>query len=259
MTPDPDAVRAAADDWVWVEDDFAQRRTDEFHLVAYPSHFSDPTMAFRLRSDRPATALVDDVLRVVRELGRDGVTFAGLSDATEPADLEEHLRRRGARLVEELGVLARDLAGGVPRLDVPPGIAVRPVHDVAALRDSESVGATVFGGRLRDDDELAADLPRIAAEDPPRWVAYRNGVAVGAAGQTVAGDVLRLWGAGVLPAARGTGVYRALLDHRLRVGVERGCAMALVRGRVETSAPILVRAGFRRYGVERSWHLPVTG
>ena len=71
----------------------------------------------------------------------------------------------------------------------------------------------------------------------------------------VAGETLRLWGGAVVPEARDTGVYRALLDHRLRAGVAAGCRMALVKGRVETSAPVLLRAGFQQYGEVRAYRL----
>ena len=83
----------------------------------------------------------------------------------------------------------------------------------------------------------------------------RDGVPVGAAGHVVVGETLRLWGGAVVPSARHTGAYRALLDRRLRAGVEAGCTMALVKGRVETSAPVLLRAGFREYGEVRAYRL----
>ena len=71
----------------------------------------------------------------------------------------------------------------------------------------------------------------------------------------VAGETIRLWGGAVVPSARHTGAYRALLDRRLRAGVEAGCTMALVKGRVDTSAPVLLRAGFRPYGEVRAYRL----
>ena len=75
------------------------------------------------------------------------------------------------------------------------------------------------------------------------------------AGHLLAGPTIRLWGGAVLPEAQHTGVYRALLDHRLGVGVAAGATMALVKGRVETSAPVLLRAGFRQYGEVRAYRL----
>ena len=78
---------------------------------------------------------------------------------------------------------------------------------------------------------------------------------IGTAGHVVVGGTIRLWGGAVVPSARHTGVYRALLDVRLRAGVEADCRMALVKGRVETSAPVLLRSGFRQYGEVRAYRL----
>lgn len=87
-------------------------------------------------------------------------------------------------------------------------------------------------------------------------VAYLDGRPVGTSGLTLTDDrVARLWGGGVLEDARGRGAYRAMLDARLRWAVERGARMALVKGRVQTSGPILARAGFAPFGEERSWLL----
>ena len=51
------------------------------------------------------------------------------------------------------------------------------------------------------------------------------------------------------------GAYRAVLAERLRLAAEAGASLALVKGRVATSAPILARAGFRRCGGERRYRL----
>ena len=70
-------------------------------------------------------------------------------------------------------------------------------------------------------------------------------------GLSVAGPAARLWGGAVRLEARGRGVYRALLATRLAEGAAHGCTMALVKGRVETSGPVLRRAGFEVHGQER--------
>jgi hypothetical protein len=67
--------------------------------------------------------------------------------------------------------------------------------------------------------------------------------------------VARLWGGGVVPEARGRGAYRAVLAERLRYACEQGATLALVKGRVETSGPVLRRAGFAAHGQERSYVL----
>lgn len=258
MTLDAEWVLSEAADWVWTPDDAVQRRTREYHLVAYPDWFSDPTITFRLHSERPADHLVDEVVAAATELGRPTVTFAGVSDATRPADLEQRLRERGAELVEEYAVLAFDLGGRLPRLEPPADVELRRVVDLDTRRDLDRVDVAVFGGHHQTEEQLATSVAALEREaDAPRWVAYRGGRPVGAGGLTRAGDLARLWGGGVVAEARHTGVYRALLDHRLRAAFAMGCLVALTKARVHTSAPVLRRCGFAEYGRERSWRLGV--
>jgi len=60
-----------------------------------------------------------------------------------------------------------------------------------------------------------------------------------------------------LPEARGRGVYRAMTTARAAWASEQGATTALVKGRIDTSAPILGRAGFTAYGEERWYFLDV--
>ncbi len=118
------------------------------------------------------------------------------------------------------------------------------------------VGVEVFGGGPTPEDELEGALVREretrSAGRGGRVVAYDAGRPVGSGGVSIeAGDV-RLLGGGVLEDARGRGVYRALLAERLAEGARRGAGLALVKGRVETSGPILRRAGFQAFGRETS-------
>jgi Acetyltransferase (GNAT) domain len=253
VTLAPEHVLAEAAAWIWVPEDARTVDTDEFLLIAYPDHFADPTVAVRLDSDRPADELVEAVLDAAASLGRASVNFFGISDATRPADLEELLVARGAERTEVLAVLALDLADGLPGLDVPADLELRPVATVEDLLAVERIDVEVFGGSLPDDEALAATLARLG--DDRRLLALRDGNAVGSAGHVVAGETLRLWGGAVVPQARHTGVYRALLEHRLRAGIAAGCRLALVKGRVETSAPVLLRAGFQQYGEVRAYRL----
>jgi hypothetical protein len=246
-------ILAEAAAWVWVPEEARAVDTDDFLLIAYPAHFADPTVAVRLASDRPADEVVDAVLDAAASLGRASVNFFGISDATRPADLEQRLIERGAERTEILAILALDLARGLPDLDVPADLELRPVATLDDLRAVERIDVEVFGGSLSEDQALAATLTRLT--DDHRLLALRDGTAVGSAGHVVAGGTLRLWGGAVVPLARHTGVYRALLDHRLRAGVAAGCGLALVKGRVDTSAPVLLRAGFQQYGEVRAYRL----
>ncbi|QIG41635.1 GNAT family N-acetyltransferase [Nocardioides anomalus] len=242
-------VLAASAAWVYVPEDAEQVRTDEYHLVAYPLHWSDPTAVTSIASDRTAAALVDEVLDRAAALGRDAVTF-WITGTTRPADLEAHLRERGAEPTEHLDVLARPL-DALPDLDVPADVDVRRVVDEASWRDAEAIGVEVFGGSFPDDEAVAAAVGRIR-DAAPQFVAYRDGRPLGTAGASYVDGVARLWGGGVRQEARGTGLYRALLDVRLQAARAAGCRFALVKGRVETSGPVLRRAGFERYGGERA-------
>lgn len=260
MTLDAADVLARAAEWIWVPPFARELRIPEYRVVAFPEHFAEPTAAVPVAFDstRLAKAVVDDVLGAVVGLGRDSVVIMGLGERTRPERLEAHLVGRGAELRETLAVLALDLVRAPLDLDPPADVEVREVVDLETLRDYDRIGVEVFGGTLRTDEELHSSLASIAEGGrDPMLVAYRGGTAAGIGGFTVAGDVLRMWGGAVLPEARGTGVYRAVLDHRLRAGRDRGCRMALVKGRVETSAPILRRAGFAAYGEERAYRLSV--
>jgi hypothetical protein len=48
-----------------------------------------------------------------------------------------------------------------------------------------------------------------------------------------------------------------VLAERLRLARAHGATLALVKGRVETSGPILLRSGFAAYSEERCYWLPV--
>jgi GNAT superfamily N-acetyltransferase len=257
VTLDRDDVLARAAEWIWVPSFATELRTAEYRVVAFPEHFAEPTEAMPVAfgSTRHPHQVADDVLDAATALGRDRVLIMGLGERTRPTGLEAHLVARGASLRETLAVLAAELSEDMVDLWAPDDVEVREVDGLESLRDYDRISVEVFGGTLRSEDELRSSLASLFDGDrDPMLVVYRDGTAVGTGGYGVAGDVLRLWGGAVVPEARGTGVYRAVLDHRLRAGRALGCRMALVKGRVETSAPVLRRAGFASYGEERAYH-----
>lgn len=79
-----------------------------------------------------------------------------------------------------------------------------------------------------------------------------------AGGCGLVGEVARLWGAGTRTAFRGRGAYRLVLAERLRLAAAQGATLALVKGKVDTSGPILRRAGFAAYGEERAYRLDLS-
>jgi GNAT superfamily N-acetyltransferase len=251
---DADAVLRAAGQWVWAPDEATQIETDDFLLVAFPDHYPSPTQLPRTHSSRPAQDLLADVRSRVSGLGRSTVEWC-VHDRTRPQDLEEALVVAGARINEELLVLARPLAGWEATAS---SVEVRPVSDRATLEDWYTVQVQVFGGSRPDgaalDHELARATDGLAAGTATSVVGYHEGEPVGSAGISLVDGWARLWGGSTLPQARGRGVYRAMTDFRAAWAGEHGATAALVKGRVDTSAPILSRAGFTSYGEER-WYL----
>jgi GNAT superfamily N-acetyltransferase len=88
-------------------------------------------------------------------------------------------------------------------------------------------------------------------------VAYAGGEPAGSGGVIIVDSVARLWGGAVVPSARGRGIYRAVLAERLAYAVTHGATMALVKGRTDTSGPILRRAGFAAFGQEPIYDVPL--
>jgi GNAT superfamily N-acetyltransferase len=260
-----DAVLAAAADWTWVPPDARQLRTDDYQLVEYPEyyHLSLPVKVIWSRSGRPAGELIDEVAGQVREWGHGEVGWH-ISAVTRPAGTEAELARRGATVADTWQVLAYDMTGGLPPLDEPAGVVTKIVRDEQTAEASQRIQQDVWsdGGEV---DQASVDRALAEARDGlADWssfqvVAFIGGQPASDGGCTLAGGAARLWGGGTRPAFRGRGAYRAVLARRMAVARAHGATLALVKGLVDTSVPILRRAGFRVYGGERSYRLVLDG
>jgi GNAT superfamily N-acetyltransferase len=260
-----EAVRAAADAWVWVPPDAEQVATSEYQLIANPAHYQHPTKVAWSKLTRPPADVIGEVLAQVRAWGRDRVYWWIRAD-TEPPVTEAILVEHGATLADAVQVLAYDLADGLPDvglpvLDGPAGQQAEIVRDERTLRAHHLVSEEVWSEhREWSPEEFAADLASVrkalAAWSDFRVIVFVDGQPAATGGCGIVGDVARLWGAGTLPAFRGRGAYRHLLHARITTAREHGATLALVKGRVETSGPILRRAGFTPYDEERCYCVP---
>ncbi|WP_344249862.1 hypothetical protein [Isoptericola hypogeus] len=272
MTAEPAAawstsdVLAASAAWQWYPDD-ASVVTGDHTIVNWPDWSPQGAVVLAARPDREPAGLLDEAADAARGWGRDHLSW-WVSGADNP-DLEPLLRSRGAETVETVDVLARPTGSAAPADPAAAGIDVHQVTTLDHLRDADVVDVAVWDQQPMDAARLGAELDGLRpAPDGTaaalRVVAYLDGRPVATGGATVVdaprpplGRVARLWGAATLPSARGRGAYRAVLGERLRLASAAGATLALVKGRAETSAPILVRGGFTPYATERLLRVPL--
>ena len=253
-TPTEAEVLRAAAAWAWFPRGSVHVRGDLL-LVRYSERFGGGVRGSQVTSARPAAEVLDGALDHTRAWGESVFTF--WTNPADDPDLEEELRRRGAVHFDTVTVFARPTSGAA--VDVPPGVSAEVVRTVDQLREVDAINVPVWEQQPLDDDGLRAEFAELTgaldAGTGFRVLGRIDGRAVSTGGCTIVDGFTRLWGAATLEADRGRGVYRAVLAERLRQSAARGAGTALVKGRVSTSAPILARAGFTRYGDERGYRL----
>ena len=191
----------------------------------------------RLRADE-AEAVIE---RTIAEYTAAGVPFKWcVGPLTEPAGFGALLERHGFVGLDIRGMAIEPMAWTpLPR----PGITVEPVG-----RD----GLAEYLDTFARGWDVAIDMPvwtrnlgrAIDGGRHHMFVARVDGEHAGTAGFILRPRAGYLVGGNVLPAFRGRGVDRALLDERLARLRERGLTLATTQAREMTSAPILERLGF---------------
>lgn len=254
---------AEAEAWVWMPPGTRMWGDERMH-VSYPPDADHGIIHFTHAPGDAPEALVDEVLGRLRRDNRAGARW-WITPLTQPASLEATLQTRGADLAERVNLLTWDLGSEpephLPALGDTSRIAVELVSDVDGLRRAHAVDVEVWGGPPPSDEELAQDAARLEEAERAgkriefQYLATVDGQAVGAAGFTLVGRVARFWGAGIVPAARHLGAYRALVAARCRDAHTRGARAVLTKAKDKTSSPTLVRAGFRTLGQERCYVL----
>ena len=254
---DDEAVDAAFTEWLWVPPGTEVHELPGARLLVRPAWLSHRTFTVGTPPAGREDEAIDTALALVREAGLPSVRWA-LGERSANEDFAAALVRRGAAVVETLDRLAWE-----PR-DLPaPGqdLLVLPVLDEVGARAVSRVDEVVFEDAPVDEDRLPQLVAECVSEFSQRlggrFVAWVDGEGVGDGGLSMAGEVARLWGGATLPHARRRGVYSAVLAERLRVAVGWGATLALVKGRIDTSAPILRRFGFRPHGRELTYDVPV--
>ncbi|HEY0936223.1 MAG TPA: GNAT family N-acetyltransferase [Trebonia sp.] len=254
------SVAAASAAWLWVPDSATVVEDDDYAIMRLPDYFEYKLSVLTFQPSGPVGEAVEAVLARARTFGLPALRWP--VRAGDQAGLAAELTARGATVVLTLDVLASDLSGGAPAL--PPAavdVAVRWATDFATARDGSAVGISAFGGSLPPDARIQEyadrDAVTVPAGDGGLLVGYLGETPAGSGGVTMADGVARLWGGAVIPPARGQGIYRTVLATRLSYAAEHGATMALVKGKVDTSGPILRRAGFTAFGSETLYSVPL--
>ena len=163
-----------------------------------------------------------------------------LSVLTDP-EIGGILTDRGYRLHGFENLLGRTVNG--PQAETfGPDLTVDVIHNDAEKEMWLDIGVEAFmnldGTGSPPDDSMPREQLREAIgqfTDVPgviRYLARLGGEPVGEAAMRIDGDIAQIAGAGTLPACRGRGVQKALLQRRLNDAHAAGCTLAVV-----TTAP----------------------
>ena len=203
----------------------------------------------------PAQVLIEEVLGQARVWGQPSVGW-WITAVTRPAELGPALVARGAELEDIVDVLGLDLTGVPPDLGPLDGTSAERVATQEQHLDVDRIYVSL-GQPPATRESIEAAMARESDGTEFRVLGRLDGVPVSTGACRVVDGIARLSGAVTIESARGRGAYRAVLGERLRIARELGASIALVKGRVATSAPILTRIGFRRYGQESLYRLPI--
>jgi hypothetical protein len=256
MSPDPDDILEMTQwDCFWVPDDVTV--VDRPELLFYSCERDVPVLntVTRTRAE-PARlpALVDEVSRAHCKV-RSRWLVRGIPGS---APLERALA--AARYAPRVQTVAA--ATGVTEYSrrIADGIAVRRVLDMPSLRDCVAIADQAFPGtRVFMEEELERDLAKCAGAESrvQRFVAYdsRSNKPLSSGGLTMFPDLSfgLLWGGGTIPEARGRGAYTGVLRARIDAAREHGLTRVGLYAVTTTSAPIVLRQGFRTYGAMAYW------
>jgi GNAT superfamily N-acetyltransferase len=187
-----------------------------------------------------AERVIDDVIAMYRAHAHPVKWCVG--PWTRPEDFGERLARRGFVSWDVRGMGCDSTLA----LTTPPDVRVVEVGEDGL---DAYLSTAMRGWSVPADQREAERRTHLTAlaEDPRRahfFAAKRDGRCVGTAGILLRGSYGYLVGTQVLAAARGGGVYKALVAGRLAFLHDRGISFAVTHARESTSAPMLEHLGF---------------
>ena len=186
-----------------------------------------------------------------------GVPFRwSVGPLTEPAGFGAILEAHGFRPSEGRGMAIAPedwITTAAPAQVTVESITPETIDDFLAASDAgwERTVPVADQAARRDDHVRALATGRFHM-----FVARRGGALAGSATYITKARSAFLVGGVVLAEHRGGGVYRSLLDERLRRVSVLGLPLAVTHARESTSAPILERLGFETVFRSRMYYSP---
>ena len=186
---------------------------------------------------RDADQIIDATIAEYRALG---IAFRWkVGPDSGPVNLAERLEHRGLRRTQVLGMARASSC----ELAHTPGIEVTVV-DHSNVATFNAVMAHGWAMELGPLEQVHECLLRDPTGRQQLLLATRDGAPAGVASAFFFERSAYLLGAVVLPEHRKAGVYRALVQARLREANRRGLQVATSHASAGSSAPLLAKMGF---------------
>jgi GNAT superfamily N-acetyltransferase len=226
--------------------------TPRFVIGGSPSPIHTVTSCIRT-TEGDLDATIAEAHAKLREAGIKGNVWQ-VGPSCRPAGLADLLRARGfvpATHGPYEPVMTAMALGEPPPQTANPGIEVRLVRNLDEYVQALRVAMKAFN----EPEEVAASWMAAApalwdsqdGDDRFTHLALLDGKPVGFGFAACGGPGILLAGSGVLPAARGRGVYRAILAARWAEAARLGKAGLVIHAGA-MSRPILERCGFQVVG-----------
>lgn len=217
-----------------------------------------PTLNFIEPLDLPPSEASDVVTEARALLRTRGRHQAAWFVDTSPPELHERLTLLGMTPYTDPPLEPQSTCMALTRRPTgapSPDVVVRQAVDRDDFLAVGEMSATIFG--VSDADRaghIESMLARFELQEQGRtmmstFLALIDGELVGEAQAMILSSGINLAGSSVLPAARGRGVYRALVAARWDEAVQRDRPVLTVQAGV-MSAPILERLGFETVGTQ---------
>ncbi len=234
---------------------FCSRPGMEFHrqpgLVWFASGYEAPTLNGVLWADLPPNTTEAAIDVVTARFRRRQLPMEWrVGPSSRPADLGDHLARRGFTLAEDIPALFLDLDSPLPEAPAPSGLRVELVEDPVRLGAWFEAWESGFGVPPFFSAAFRDAYSHIGfGEDKPlqNLVTFLDGVPVASATVFLAAGLAGLHSIATVPGARSRGIGAAVTRSALELARTRGAETAFLHS-TPMGSSLYRRLGFHECG-----------